>query len=70
MQGRVLLDGLQTRGRSRLDWEYAVLFPGGQLLLRHQGWHIDFDQLGADDAEIGALFGDRFAPVVGVLLRR
>ena len=49
----MFLDGLQARGSRRCDWEHTVVAPG-ELLLRHsvEGWHVDLDQLGAEDAEI------------------
>ena len=53
VQRRMFLDGLQARSRRRCDWEHTVVAPG-ELLLRHsvEGWHVDLDQLGAEDAEI------------------
>ena len=63
----MLLYRLEARGRRSFDWEHRV---APELLLRlhpAEGWHFDFDQLGAEDAEIRALLGDRLAPVIGML---
>ena len=64
----MLLDSFQARGCRRCDREHTVVTPG-ELLLRHsvEGGYVDFDQLGADDAEILTLLCDSFAPVVRVL---